>query len=170
MSSDVQQALDRLQKKSDRPMQEFRDAIIEELCALTDSSIAYFYAADYTEQFLTLLGYSRSVMRACQIVDKPAVYKVSETGLWGDAVRERGPVITNNYATSKRPSKRGYPQGHVEVNSHMNLPIFDDGRIVAIVGVGNKETAYTIGDAKKVEALMNAVWIDFREALWAATW
>lgn len=166
----VASCIERLDQCSHLSMREFRDAIIEELCRLTDSEIAYFYATNITEDRLTLLGYSQSVMASCQITDRPSVYKVEETGLWGDAIRERGPVITNDYLRSDRPSKRGYPPGHVTVVSHMNLPVFAEGRIVALVGVGNKRTPYTLADAERVEALMNAVWQDFQQALWAAVW
>lgn len=170
MNNDVKNAMFRLQEKANGTMQDFRDAIIEELCRLTDSKIAYFYATDYSEDYLTLLGYSRSVMDSCQITERPAVYEVAATGLWGDAIRERRAIITNDYANSTRPSKHGTPEGHVPVTSHMNLPIFDEERIVALVGVGNKSGPYTLDDADKIEALMNAIWVDFQEALWAATW
>lgn len=170
MNGDVQQSLQRLSTMVEKPMSDFRDAIISELCRLTDSEIAYFYAADLSEQYLTLLGYSKSVMESCMIVDKPGVYKVAETGLWGDAVRERQPIITNDYANSTRSSKRGYPEGHVTVRNHMNLPVFAEGRIVSVVGVGNKSGDYTLDDATKVEQLMNGVWEHFQEALWEATW
>lgn len=170
MNPKVEQAIQQLTAKDGVPMAEFRDAIIDELCNLTNSTIAYFYATDLSESYLTLLGYSAGVMDECAIVDPEAVYKVAETGLWGDAIRERKAIITNDYPNSTRPSKHGYPEGHVPVLRHMNMPVFGDNRIVAIVGVGNKPDPYTNEDAENVAALMQAVWTKFEKALWAAVW
>jgi GAF domain-containing protein len=166
----VEAALGRLQGKTNKSMFDFRDAIIEELCNITNSEIAYFYASDISEEHLTLLGYSKSVMDSCMIIDRPSVYRVDETGLWGEAVRNRCPVITNDYEGTDNPAKRGLPEGHVPVHSHMNLPIFEGNRIVAIVGVGNKPGAYTDDDVENVRGLMEGVWVNFREALWDAVW
>jgi GAF domain-containing protein len=166
----VQDALDRLADKQNLSMFEFRDAIIEELCTLTDSTIAYFYATDVTEEHLTLLGYSKSVMDSCMIIDRPAVYRVDETGLWGEAIRHRKPIITNDYLGSSNPAKRGLPEGHVHVMSHMNMPVFEGDHIVALVGVGNKPVPYTDEDVALIGGLMDGVWQQFREALWAAVW
>lgn len=170
MSTTALSELQHLSTLVDQPISEFRDAIIEALCALTESEIAYFYATDASEENLTLLGYSKSVMENCAIVQRPGVYRVADTGLWGDAIRERKPIITNDYPNSKRPSKRGYPEGHVHVQSHMNLPIIVDDRVVSLVGVGNKRTPYTLDDAARVESLMLGIWEHFQEALWQATW
>ena len=169
MSNKVDASLQRLASKYHADVLEFRDEIIKELCWMTNSEIAYFYATDLDEAHLTLLGYSKGVMDACAIVDPKQVYKVSETGLWGDAIRERAPIITNDYATSDRPSKRGIPDGRVPVYRHMNMPIFGgvlDDRIVAIVGVGNKPDPYTQEDVSNVSLLMHTVWNKFAKALW----
>jgi len=170
MNAQVETAIQNLIAQTDLPMADFRDAIIDQLCILTNSEIAYFYATDMSETHLTLMGYSAGVMAECAIVDPNAVYDVSATGLWGDAIRERKPVITNDYPNSKRSSKRGIPEGHVHITRHMNLPVFADGRIVAIVGVGNSPDPYTMDDADNMAALMDAVWTYFEKALWAAVW
>ena len=39
------------------------------------------------------------------MIDKPIVYQVKDTGLWGEAIRQRIPVITNDYA-APNPLKR----------------------------------------------------------------
>ncbi|MFP4323139.1 MAG: GAF domain-containing protein [Anaerolineales bacterium] len=170
MQQHVYDHLVHLSTLTDLPMPQFRDAIIEAMCDITASEVAYFYASDLDGEHLTLLGYSKSVMQACQIVDKPAVYHVTETGMWGDAVRERQAIITNNYATTSRPSKRGTPEGHVPLIRHMNTPIFEGDSIVAVVGVANKPTDYTAEDVENLQDLMANIWMEFRDALWAAIW
>jgi two-component system phosphate regulon sensor histidine kinase PhoR len=169
MSKDVQASFDRLEAMSGAPLIEYRDALLTELCAVTDSNLSYVAAMNLDEDVLTMVGWSKTAMENCALTQRPIVYDLETTGLWGDAVRERKPVITNDYAHSTSPTKRGYPEGHVVILRHMNVPIFEDDRIVLVVGVGNKEGEYTMEDAYNVEDLMNAIWHSFRRTLWDAT-
>jgi light-regulated signal transduction histidine kinase (bacteriophytochrome) len=85
------------------------------------------------------------------------VYPVVSTGLWGEAVRQRQPVFTNDYQ-APNPLKRGYPEGHVHVGRHMNIPVFDGERIVAVAGVGNKAEPYDDSDVVQLQLLMGGMW------------
>jgi GAF domain-containing protein len=169
MNPHVQEALERLDALGDVSIQEYRDAITKELCWLTDSPISYFAAMNLTEDVLTMIGWSRTAMGMCQTIDKPLIYRLEETGLWGDAVREGTTVITNDYSALDKPTKKGYPAGHIEIERHMNLPIFEGERIAVVVGVGNKATDYTLDDAALVQELMDSIWESFQEVLWAET-
>ncbi|NDJ76050.1 MAG: GAF domain-containing protein [Chloroflexi bacterium] len=169
MNKKVKMALDRLAELEGAPLAEYRDALNDELCHLTGSELAYIAAMNLEEDVLTMVGWSRSAMEACGIEQRPIVYLLEETGLWGDAVRERQAVITNDYAKSTRPTKKGYPKGHVHVINHMNVPIYDGDRIALVVGVGNKDGGYTMDDAYDIEDLMNEVWDIFRMTLWEGT-
>ena len=111
-----------------------------------------------TEDVLTMIGWSKSAMVNCAMMDKPIVYKLTETGLWGDAVRERKPVITNDYKALVKPTKKGYPEGHVSVRKHMNLPIIEKGKVVVVIGVGNKAADYTLADAALLEEFVGEAW------------
>lgn len=170
MDPRVEDALDRLSQLGDESLRHYRDELLDEICYLTGSELAYVAAMNLEEDILTMVGWSRGAMDSCGIMEQPIVYRLQETGMWGDAVRERDVVITNDYANSTRPTKRGYPEGHVHVTNHMNLPIFEDGRVVLVVGVGNKDGDYTREDAALIEELMNVVWDTFRARLWSATW
>ena len=170
MNRKVEQAVTRLLQLEGASLPEFRDAITEELCNITQSELSYFAALDLNEETLTMIGWSRSAMGYCAVDDKPIVYMLEETGLWGDAVRERQPVITNDYPGLRKPTKKGYPKGHVPVQNHMNLPIFDGDRISVVVGVGNKRGDYTLDDARDIEDLMYEIWPTFLRVLQEATW
>lgn len=67
MDSLVNDAINRLAEVPHYSMETFRDDLIEALCQLTQSSIAYFYATDLSEHYLTLLGYSKRVMESCAV-------------------------------------------------------------------------------------------------------
>ena len=131
---------------------------------LTDSKIAYLATMNDSEDVLTMLGWSKSAMAACMMIDKPIVYPLEQTGLWGDCVRQRQAVITNDYEASESPTKKGYPDDHVQVVRHMNVPMWDGGKIVGLIGVGNKVGEYTDEDAQKLQAFANEAWPRIRAA------
>jgi PAS domain S-box-containing protein len=130
---------------------------LEEAVKLTGSTIGYIAFANEDESILKLYAWSAKALAECAIIDKPILYPVISTGLWGEAVRQRRPIITNNYAADN-PWKKGIPEGHVTVLRHMNVPIFDGNRIVVVAGVGNKPTEYDVGDVRQLTLLMEGMW------------
>ncbi len=124
---------------------------------LTQSAIGYIAFVNEDETELTMHAWSEGALRECKITDKPMVYAVESTGLWGEAIRQRRPVITNDYLAPALP-KKGIPPGHVEITRHMNVPIFDEGRVVIVAGVGNKRTGYDEKDVRQLTLLMEGMW------------
>ena len=114
-------ALLRLGQMTDASLKEITDFCLEEVVRLTESKIGYLAFVNDDESVLTMYSWSKSAMQQCAIIDKPIVYPVVNTGLWGEAVRQRKPVITNDYAAAN-PWKKGFPAGHVSLTRHMNAP------------------------------------------------
>ena len=134
------------------------NAFVDIAAELTDSKLGYFATMNQAEDELTMLGWSRTAMDACAMMDKPIVYPLEATGLWGDCVRERRPVITNNYQECEKETKKGYPDGHVELEHHMNIPIWEGSHIAGVLGVGNKETPYSDADVELLGKYAQTVW------------
>jgi PAS domain S-box-containing protein len=131
--------------------------VVEDAIRLTGSTIGYLATLNDDESVMTMKYWSKSAHVSCSIIDKPIVYDVEKTGLWGEAVRQRTSVITNDY-TADSPFKRGTPKGHVPLVRHMNIPVFDGDHIVAVAGVGNKGTDYNEGDVRQLQLLMQGWW------------
>ncbi len=130
---------------------------MEEAVKLTGSSIGYIAFANEDESVLTMYAWSKEAMAECTVDNKPFLYPVNTTGLWGEAVRQRKPIITNDYSEDS-PWKKGIPAGHVRIVRHMNVPIFDGDRIVIVAGVGNKPENYNEGDVRQLTLLMEGMW------------
>ncbi|SMF03937.1 PAS domain S-box protein [Desulfovibrio gilichinskyi] len=150
------EALYNLSKMRDKTSSEILEFVLEAAVLITESDIGYIYFVNEDETELTLHAWSRNVMPQCAVVEYPVVYKVENTGLWGEAVRLRRPTITNDYANCSE--KRGMPEGHVPVIRHMNIPLFDNDRIVILAGVGNKSSDYTQEDVNQLTLLMEGMW------------
>jgi PAS domain S-box-containing protein len=137
-------------------LQEITNFALEEGVRLTRSKIGYLAFMNEDETVLTMQAWSKGAMGECAVADKTFVYPVETTGLWGEAVRQRRPIITNDYG-APNPHKKGYPPGHVHIRRHMNIPLFDGDRIVAVAGVGNKEEDYDDSDVRQLTLLMHAM-------------
>ncbi|MBN1309038.1 MAG: GAF domain-containing protein, partial [Chitinispirillaceae bacterium] len=133
------------------------DYALDTAQVLTKSAVGYLYYYDEERRLFTLHSWSKEVMQSCHIDEKQTVYELAKTGLWGEAIRRRQPIITNDYA-AENPWKKGVPHGHVELQRHLNAPVFDGGKIVAVIGVANKERPYDEGDVRHLQLLMDGVW------------
>ncbi|MDO9325869.1 MAG: PAS domain S-box protein [Methanoregula sp.] len=139
------------------PLKEFMTFAVEKAVEITASSMGYLAFVNDDETLLTMYAWSALSMKECSIDKKPLEYPVESTGLWGEAVRQRRPVITNDYA-AKNPLKKGHPQGHVSILRHMNIPVFDGPHIVMVAGVGNKPSDYDERDVQELSLLMSGLW------------
>ena len=151
------EALVNLNQMANASLPEIAQFAMEEATRLTASKIGYVTFMNEDETVLTMHAWSRAAMAECSIDDKPLLYPVETTGLWGEAVRQRRPIITNDYA-GPNPWKKGYPKGHVDVIRHMNVPIFDSDKIVIVAGVGNKPSDYDESDIRQLTLLMEGMW------------
>jgi PAS domain S-box len=154
-----QEVLLNLKKIGGRPFQEIIDYAREESVRLTKSKIGYIAFPTPDENTLIMHSWSKNSVRDCSIDEKsrPQVYPVHRTGLWGEAIRQRKPLIVNDY---KFPSslKKGFPSGHLNLYRYMHVPIFDGERIVIVIGVGNKEAEYNDSDILHLTLLMQELW------------
>jgi PAS domain S-box-containing protein len=151
------EALLQLNQMTDASLSEITKFAMEEAIRLTGSKIGYIAFMNEDETVLTMHAWSRAAMSECRIADKPRKYPVETTGLWGEAVRQRRPIITNDYGAAN-PWKKGYPEGHVHIARHMNAPIFDGQKIVIVAGVGNKPADYDESDVRQLTLLMEGMW------------
>jgi len=151
------EALVQLNQMKGASLQQLTNYVLEEGVRLTKSTIGYLAFLNDDESVLTMHAWSRKAMELCEIQKAPIHFQVDTTGLWGEAVRQRKTVITNDYS-KPNPCKKGYPEGHVELLRHMNIPVFEDDRIVLIAGVGNKENEYDDSDVRQLTLLMEGMW------------
>jgi PAS domain S-box-containing protein len=153
-----------LQHPSDS-VQDFLDYALNEAIQLTGSKIGYLYRYYEDRQEFVLNSWSREVMQECAIRNPQTCYELDKTGLWGEAVRQRRPILVNDF-TAAHPLKKGYPEGHARLLKYLTVPVFSGGQIVGVVGVANKDADYHETDILQLTLLMEAVWkvVEQREA------
>jgi PAS domain S-box-containing protein len=132
-------------------------ATLDEVEALTCSSIGFYHFVEPDQRTLWLQAWSTKTLRGmCTTEGKGRHYDIGEAGVWVDCVHQRGPVIHNDY--SALPHRRGMPEGHAKVIRELAVPVIRGDRIVAILGVGNKPVDYDTGDVEAVSLLADLAW------------
>lgn len=137
--------------------QEFLDFALQAAIDHTESTLGYIYLYNEKKELFTLNSWSKEVLQECAIIDKQRQYNLAETGIWGEAVRQRRPILINDFQAA-HPLKRGYPQGHAPLHNFLTIPIFFSGTIVAVIGVANKSSGYNDSDIQQLTLMMNSVW------------
>jgi PAS domain S-box-containing protein len=133
------------------------DYALSEAIRLTDSKIGYIYYYNEEAQEFTLNTWSKDVMKECMITTPQTLYHLEKTGAWGETVRQRRPIIINDFQTP-HPLKKGYPEGHSVLYKFLTVPVMIEGKIVAVIGVANKPSDYDDSDARQLILLMDSVW------------
>ena len=151
------QALLDLNKMTGDSEQNILEFVREEVIKVTQSQFAFIGFMNDDESVMTTENWSKNTMAQCAVADKPIDFRIAEAGLWGEAVRQRKPVIVNDYNASHL-MKKGTPPGHVPIEKFLGIPVFDGEHIVAVAGVANKANDYDESDIRAIESMMNDTW------------
>jgi PAS domain S-box-containing protein len=154
-----------LNQMSEASIKEIIDFARQEGVRLTRSNLGYIAFVDEAGMIMRIVSWTDNAMNRCKVRNKKLEYRIKEVGLWGEAVRRRKTFINNNYR-DPNPLKSGYPEGHVDIIRHMDVPIFEDGNVVALAGVANKKEDYDDSDVRQLTLLMQGMWrlVQRREA------
>jgi PAS domain S-box-containing protein len=153
----VQVRMDLLDYSMGHSLDQVLQRTLDEVGRLVDSPIGFYHFLAEDQKTLTLKAWStRTEREFCKATGKGSHYAVDEAGVWVDCIRERRPVIHNDYLSL--PSRKGLPDGHAAVVRELVVPILRNDRIVAILGVGNKPLNYTDQDVKLVTYLADVAW------------
>ncbi|MFA5267448.1 MAG: PAS domain S-box protein [Methanoregula sp.] len=150
-----------MESASEQDLSEF---VLDAGCRLTDSSLAFIGMMSPDESVFDITAWSKSAMKDCSVAASPIHYPIDKAGIWAEAVRQRKPIIANDYP-APQPGKKGLPSGHVPVTRFVSVPIFEKQRIVMVCAVANKKTDYTSLDVDNLTLLMQGVWNHFRKRM-----
>lgn len=140
---------------SEQNEQEIADFALEEAVRLTGSEIGFLHFVDADQETLRFFSWSQKVLQGCELPESEH-HCIREAGIWVDAIRQRQPVIYNDYPAVI--GKKGLPEGHIPILRYMSVPVFDGSRVVALIGVGNKKKPYVQADSDQLNLFMSTMW------------
>jgi PAS domain S-box-containing protein len=134
-------------------IQSLLDNALEDAVSLTRSKFGAIYFYNEEKQELSFHSVSENLFMEKNASQPKTTFKLEKAGLWSEAIFQKSPVIINDYS-----STRPLPKDHVPLSRFLSLPVFFQDRIVAVVGVANKEDCYDQSDVRQLTLLMDAAW------------
>lgn len=154
----IQARVNLLASSRSNTVKEMLQRALDEVCDIVGSPLGFYHFVSADEKKLTLKAWSRDTLkRFCKTKGRKRIYfRVDEAGLWADCLRERRPVIYNDFHSV--PDRNWMPRGHAVITRLLVVPVMRLGRIVAVLGVGNKEHDYTEQDVRIVSYFADVGW------------
>ncbi len=143
------------QRAQEATEREILQMACEEALRLTGSEISYLHFVHEDQRQVELAVFSEGSRSRCT-ARADSHYSLDAAGVWADCVRQRRPVVHNDFPST--PGRKGHPPGHVPVQRHMSVPLLDGGRTAGILGVGNKPVPYTRADVDQLQVLGDYIW------------
>ncbi|MDE5417416.1 PAS domain S-box protein [Labilibaculum sp. DW002] len=138
--------------------EELLQKFLDEAEELTGSEIGFYHYIEDDQESISLQAWSSNTLnKMCKgLGESSRHYPISEAGVWMDCVKERKPVIHNDY--SSLTHKKGLPEGHAPMIRELVVPVIRGNQIMAVLGVGNKKSDYNEADVKTVQRLADITW------------
>jgi diguanylate cyclase (GGDEF)-like protein/PAS domain S-box-containing protein len=138
-------------------LNELMQKALDEIEALTGSLVSFYHFVDEDQNNLSLQTWSTRTQDVfCVAEGRGLHYSIQDAGVWVDCVHQRKPVIHNDYASL--PHRKGMPEGHATVIRELVVPTMRSGKVVSILGVGNKPSDYENQDIELVSYIADLVW------------
>lgn len=134
---------------------DFQQALIDCLVAASKSEVGYYHQFDEVTQELELTVWSKAVLAQCH-TSHVTHYPLSSAGIWADCIRHRAPAIHNNYKALQTPDS--LPEGHFEIVRHFSVPIIQQDKVIAVIGMGNAQCEYKAEDVERFYHSINRDW------------
>ncbi|WDP89857.1 MAG: PAS domain S-box protein [Desulfobacter sp.] len=142
---------------ADHSIKELLQKFLDEAEILTESKIGFFHFVENDQVTLSLQAWSTNTLeKICKAEGGGQHYPKSQAGVWADCLNVGGPIIHNDYESLQH--KKGLPEGHAPVVRELVVPVIRGGKVMAILGVGNKPSDYHIHDVETLQQLADHAW------------
>ena len=128
------------------------DYALDKAVDLTGSVIGFFHRVSEDQKTVILTAWNAEALKNCTATYETH-YALDKAGNWVDCVRQKCPIVYNDFADS--PNQKGLPEGHSPVRRFMSIPVVEDGKVRIIFGVGNKAEPYENHDVVQLQLVAN---------------
>ncbi|MFH0966479.1 MAG: GAF domain-containing protein, partial [Methanobacteriota archaeon] len=135
----------------------FMEYVLEESLKVVQSSIGFIGLISDDEQTMYGHAWSREAIMSSAVQTVPLEFPIPDAGVWADSVRQKRPIIINDYETL-RSGMKFLPQGHIPIIRMISVPVVIGDHAVAVIAGANKEQPYDEEDEKALTTLAHTAW------------
>lgn len=147
-------SLYKLSFMADNPEPAIESFALGEAIRLTGSMTGHICELNDDESVITIRTCSGEGASECRTAVE---YGVADAGLWGESVRQKKPVISNDHWAAN-PSLVAFPQATEDVFRYLSVPLIVEGKVVMLVGVANKDMDYSEKEVLMLTLIMDGLW------------
>jgi len=153
----IEERLSLIEYAASHSLEDLLTQALDKVERLTGSCIGFYHFVEADQKTLSLQQWStRTLKEFCKAEGKGLHYDIDKAGVWVDCLHQKKAVIHNDYASL--PHKKRMPADHAAVIRELVAPVIRKGKVVAILGVGNKVTDYTERDLQTVVFFADVTW------------
>jgi len=141
------EALVQLNQMTDATPRQLTDFALEECVRLTRSTAGYLAFANEAGEAAALHTWPQADVEPGPV----------GTGLWSVVIAGRKPLLGND-AVPTSADGPPYPASAARSGRHMDIPLFDGDRLVAVAGAASKEVDYDESDVQQATLLLQGMW------------
>ena len=123
---------------------------------LTYSGISFLHFYEGEDRSTTLTIWSDRTLEDYFEATGSEHFPVDEAGIFSDVQQQLTTVMFNNYA--EYGHQHGLPEGNTELKRLICVPVIDDGQLVLLVGIGNRDSDYSGIEKETVQLIANEMW------------
>ncbi len=137
-------------------LQEKYHFILQRIVQITRSEAGYLALVDSEQTHISLCSQIHSGDDQGQHQENNDLsMTIDEAGLPGKVVMAKMAIIENEAS----PDEHNRFPYHSKVARHLDVPLFNDGKIVVVVGVCNNRENYDTSDVRQVTMLLEGLWL-----------
>ena len=148
----------------EKPIDEILNYALNIAVEITESKVGFLGFMNDDETVLNFHSWSDTGIEDCKIQDSPICFCITDSGLWSKAITKKEAVIVNDYSADI-DGKKGMPDDHLPLHNFIGVPLIQDGKVVCLVSVANKNEDYTDFDTRQVNLLLEAMWQLYKRKL-----
>ncbi|CAG36503.1 cache domain-containing protein [Desulfotalea psychrophila] len=141
----------------DTSIQDKYDFILERIVQITDSDQGYIALVNENQSYTTLCAYVAAKRQRPQLNNEIHLSApIAEGGLMARAVLKRDAILDNNCRLIG--ARDVYPY-HAIPHRHLDVPVYNNGKIVMVAGVCNSSSKYNQSDIRQIKMLLEGMWM-----------
>ncbi|MCK4910448.1 MAG: response regulator [Thermodesulfovibrionales bacterium] len=130
--------------------------VLDRAVKLTGSHVGFLGFLNMRRDTFDIYGASKGFVKEYDIREGMLHMPLDKAGYWAEAIRQKKPIYVNDYCADS-PYKKGIPAGHIELNRFLSVPVLEEGEVVGLALVGNKEDDYNEFDVRQLSLLMDGM-------------
>ena len=147
-----------LQMAESHSVEELLRATLDEAEQLTESTIGFCHFIEDDPAIPSLRVASSNIQKTVHGAESDIQHpSLTNSAFWIDAIRQQQVVITNDYHSGET-QKEEWPDNHPKIIRTLVVPMLQGEKVIAMLGVGNKPTAYDDDDVRLLRILADIAW------------